>query len=86
MTRRCAVLFTEMAAVKEEFRNILTEERETHKKEVEKLKQLMESKMAEQKREMESEMAEQKKEMKVHNQLSTALATDITCCDHTSAE
>ena len=36
-----------MAAVKEEFRNILTEERETHKKEVEKLKQLMESKMAE---------------------------------------
>ena len=76
----------EMAAVKEEFRNILTEERETHKKEVEKLKQLMESKMAEQKREMESEMAEQKKEMKVHNQLSTALATDITCCDHTSAE
>ena len=60
------------AAVREEFRNTLTEERETHKKEVEELKQLL---------------AEQKKEMKViHNQLlSTALATNITCCDHTSA-
>ena len=61
----------EMAAVREEFRNTLTEERETHKKEVEELKQLL---------------AEQKKELKVHNQLlPTALATNITCCDHTSA-
>ena len=60
----------DMAAVREEFRNTLIEERETHKKEVEELKQLM---------------AEQKK-MKVHNQLlPTALATNITCCDHTSA-
>ena len=58
---------------REEFRNTLTEERETHKKEVEELKQLL----AEQKKET--------KEMKVHNQLPTALATNITCCDHTSA-
>ena len=70
----------EMAAVREEFRNTLTEERETHKKEVEELKQLL----SEQKKETKSKMAEQK-EMKVHNQLSTALATIITCCDHTSA-
>ena len=72
----------EMATVREELRNTLTEERETHKKEVEELKQLL----AEQKRETESKMAEQMKEMKVHNQLlPTALATNITCCDHTSA-
>ena len=83
----------EMAAVREEFRNTLTEERETHKKEVEELKQLLaeqkreiDSKMAEQDKDTESKMAEQKKEMKVHNQLlPTALATNITCCDHTSA-
>ena len=72
----------EMAAVREEFRNTLTEERETHKTEIEELKQLL----AEQKRATESKMAEQKKDMKVHNQLlSTALATNITCCNHTSA-
>ena len=54
----------EMAAMREEFRNTLTEERETHKKEVEVLKELTESIMAEQKRQTESKMAEQK-EMKV---------------------
>ena len=49
-----------------QFRNTLTEERETHKKEVEELKQLV----AEQKKET--------KDMKVHNQLlSTALATTL---------
>ena len=57
-----------------QFRNTLTEERETHKKEIEELKQLL----AEQKRET--------KDIKVHNQLlPTALVTNITCCDHTSA-
>ena len=43
-----------------QFRNTLTEERETHKKEIEELKQLV----AEQKKET--------KEMKVHNQLACA--------------
>ena len=53
----------------------LIEERETHKNEVEELKQLL----AEQKKET--------KEIKVHHNqlLPTALATNITCCDHTSA-
>ena len=56
----------EMAAVREEFRNTLTEERETHKKEVEELKQLL----AEQKRETESKMAEQKREIKVNKTIA----------------
>ena len=60
----------EMASVREEFRNTLTEERETHKKEVEELKQILveqkkttERKMAAGlKQFMESKMAEHKKE------------------------
>ena len=48
----------EVAAVREEFKNTLTEERETHNMEMEELKQLL----AEQKRETESKMAEQRKE------------------------
>ena len=63
-----------MKSMETKLTKTLTEERETHKKEVEELKQLL----AEQKKEM--------KEMKVHNQLlPTALTTNITCCDHTSA-
>ena len=53
----------EIAALKKEFRNTLTEERETHKKEMKELKQLL---LAEQKSETENKMAEQMREMKVH--------------------